>query len=164
MGLSVESHWVLEKTPKGREELVSRANRLPAMLRSLLVMSNGQRTAAELARNSPDPTRSAEHLSMLLRDGYLQPATSAAASPASGSQPTAQDGMDLKSLLIGIVAEVFGPQPKLVQKIEAANDSVQALEEVVQASAKYAKLFIDAGQAAVFLERAKRLFQSARKD
>lgn len=58
---------VYEKTDKGRDEIATRQNRLPARLRALLLLIDGQRSLAMLARNFGAPELTAENAAILLR-------------------------------------------------------------------------------------------------
>lgn len=44
----MEDDWILAKTAAGAEEIASRARRIPPRLRTLLILVDGRRTAAEL--------------------------------------------------------------------------------------------------------------------
>lgn len=144
-------HWVLEKTPKGRDEIASRGHALAPSVRSLLILADGHRTAAELIGTHPDAARMQEGLQQLLREGYLQ-------AHAPGHR---QDGGEAqaspRSRLRALVREMFGPHPKLAQKFDLVDGQEPDLDQAVFDCAKYIRLFIDAAQADAFVARAAAL-------
>lgn len=58
---------IYEKTDKRREEIATRKNRMPAKLRALLLLIDGQRSLETLASNFGDPELTAENAAFLLR-------------------------------------------------------------------------------------------------
>ncbi|MHB1668260.1 MAG: hypothetical protein ACYCSR_05245 [Thiomonas sp.] len=155
----VQPHWILEKTPKGRDEVVSRAHHLPPPIRSLLILADGQRTARDLLSASTDPLRSQASLSMLLDEGFLQ----AVAQPAEPPLEWADiQESDRKPLLMALVRQMFGAQAKLLQKFELAQDDPASLKAAIDASCKFVRLFIDGPQADVFQRRAYALLDEHR--
>ncbi len=159
MGSLLQPHWILEKTPKGRDEVVSRAHRLPLSIRSLLILADGQRTARDLSSASTDPLRSQAGLSMLLDEGFLQAVAQPAEPPLEWAGVQASD---CKPLLIALVRQMFGAQAKLLQKFELAQDDPASLKAAIDASAKFVRLFIDGPQADVFQRRAYALLDEHR--
>jgi hypothetical protein len=59
---------IYAKTDKGREEIATRKYRLPAKLRGLLLMVDGQRSLETLANNVGLVD---ENVAFLLQDGYI---------------------------------------------------------------------------------------------
>ena len=163
MSFAVQPHWVLEKTPKGREEVGSRSHRLMPLLRGLLILADGRRTAAELLRTSPDAARTQEGLSLLLQDGFVQAATSGQNKRSGPVDPKTQ-GDVRRARLRALVQEMFGPQEKLLQKFDASCDELAGAQQTIQASGKYIKLFISAAQADVFCRRANALLEPSSKE
>lgn len=158
MSFAVQPHWVLEKTPKGREEVGSRSHRLMPLLRGLLILTDGRRTAAELLRTSPDAARTQEGLSLLLQDGFVQAATPGQNLRPGPIHPKSQ-GDERRARLRALVQEMFGPQEKLLQKFDASCDELEGAQQTIQASGKYIKLFISAARADVFCRRANALLE-----
>lgn len=79
---------VYAKTDKGRDEIATRADRLPARLRSLLLMIDGQRASEDL------PGANDETMAMLLQGHYIvllarSAAVEAPAPEAAASAPRA---------------------------------------------------------------------------
>lgn len=62
---------VFQKTARGRAEIVQRSERVPAAMRSVLIMVNGSDTAAALAARGLPQTR--EHLHALRTLGLIEP-------------------------------------------------------------------------------------------
>ena len=62
---------IYDKTEKGREEIATRKNQLPARLRTLLVMVDGQKSAATLLQNTSALGVDEESLQALVTDGYI---------------------------------------------------------------------------------------------
>ena len=159
MSADLPLDWILEKTPKGREELATRANHLMPGQRNLLIMADGHRPVSELLKAGADPERCLQVLRALLEDGYLARNTTAT-SPESPASVFAADTPQQThhALLIALIEEQFGAQAaRLVQKIEQHPDTPEGQSAAVQACVKYIRLFIDEKQAAVFAQRAQEL-------
>ena len=140
MSAVLQHHWILEKTPKGRDEMVSRAHHLPPILRSLLILADGQRTARDLLSAGTDPLRAQASLTVLLEDGFLQ----AVAQPAASTPESITNGESgSKQQLRALVREMFGDQQKLLQKFELAPDDLTSQRAAIEASCKFIRLFID---------------------
>lgn len=153
MATTLQSRWVLEKTSKGREEMASRTHDLPLSIRRLLILADGQRTAGELMRASSDLTASQAGLTVLLEDGYLQVAQ--ASSPSLSEVETGPEADQRhKPKLMALVREMFGPQAKLLQKFELAQEDPASLAGAVESCGKFIRLFINEPQADAFLRRA----------
>lgn len=159
MSAELPLDWILEKTPKGREELATRAHHLLPGQRNLLIMADGNRPVAELLKAGADPERCLLALRGLLDDGYL--VRNAAASPSVA--PVSLFAADAPQqtphgLLIALVEEQFGAQAaRLVQKIEQHPDTPEGRAAAVQACVKFIRLFIDEKQAQAFAQRAQEL-------
>lgn len=66
---------VLHKTRKGLEEVETRSNRLPGRLRAVLIMVDGQRTAAQLLEQAGDLAEQlAAQLNDLITLGFIEEA------------------------------------------------------------------------------------------
>lgn len=156
--------WVLEKTPKGRDELATRAHRLQPGQRNLLIMADGKRPVAELLKAGADPERCRAAVGGLIEDGFLQrvsglgselPVPSVSATAANAGQ--AQTHL----LLIALAEELFGAQaPRLVQKIEQHPDTPEGHAAAVESCVKFVRLFIDEKQAETFAQRAHTLLSA----
>ena len=81
------SSQVFQKPARGRAEIVQRSERVPAAMRSVLIMVNGSDTVRALAERGVPQVR--EHMQALLALGLIEPvAPPAAPSPPPPSPPT----------------------------------------------------------------------------
>ncbi len=62
---------VFQKTARGRAEIVQRSDRVPAAMRSVLIMVNGSDTVASLSERGVPQVR--EHMQALLALGLIEP-------------------------------------------------------------------------------------------
>lgn len=62
---------IYDKTEKGREEIATRKNGLPARLRTLLVMVDGQKAASTLLEKTSALGVDEECLNALVADGFI---------------------------------------------------------------------------------------------
>lgn len=62
---------IYDKTEKGREEIATRKNQLPARLRTLLVMVDGQKPASALLQNTAALGVDEECLNALVAEGFI---------------------------------------------------------------------------------------------
>lgn len=148
--------WVLEKTPKGRDELATRANGLQPGQRNLLIMADGRRPVAELLKAGADPERCRLALAALIEEGFLQRASGAGGDLRAAPVAADQDPKHL--LLVALAEELFGSKaPPLVQKIEQHPDTPEGHAAAVESCVKFVRLFIDERQAEVFAQRARSL-------
>lgn len=151
--------WVLEKTPKGRDELTTRAHHLHPGQRNLLILADGRRPVAELVRAGPDAQRCLQVLAELIAEGFLQRAGSAplAAAPtaAPGAPAVASAGTGAHAMLVALVQEMFPAQAaKLMQKIAPFPDTPEGHRAAVDACVRFARLVIDHRQVDEFARRA----------
>ena len=78
---------IYRKTAKGQEEMATRAFRLPARERSLLVLVDGKSTGAQLLAKTGhlgDPDAFLEHL---IKDGFVEAVGDGATAPATSAAP-----------------------------------------------------------------------------
>ena len=82
---------IYRKTAKGQEEMATRAHRLPARERSVLVLVDGKRTGAELIEKSRHFGDSESFLDRLIETGFIEAATndSIASAPSLPEIPLA---------------------------------------------------------------------------
>ena len=165
MSAELPLDWIFEKTPKGRDELATRAHGLLPGQRNLLILADGHRPVRELIKAGTDPQRCMHALRGLIDDGYLVRSEAGAVgqipkvSPATTASPAAAKGAaNPHALLIALVEEQFGAQaPRLVQKIEQHPDTPEGRAAAIQACVKFIRLFIDEKQATAFAQRAQEL-------
>lgn len=152
---------VLGKTSKGRDEVQARERALAPALRHLLILADGKRTAQELLRITPDPTKVQGGLELLMREGYLEAVGSAAPAAARAPAAPAVPAGELKERLLQLVTAEFPGQQRLHEKVTAAADEPAALREAVAGCVKYIRMFIDQARADDFARRATALLDQA---
>lgn len=86
------------KTDKGREEIQTRKNQLPAALRTLLIMIDGKSTAGEILKQVAPMGITPDSLEQLITQGFIAldrpaPAPAAAAQPAFSQGDSAVDAL-----------------------------------------------------------------------
>jgi len=127
---------VFQKTARGRAEIVQRSDRVPAAMRSVLIMVNGSDTVASLSERGVPQVR--EHMQALLALGLIEPV----APPAPPPPPPPAPAAPLDQLLAlsreaqARLAAHFGPdtaevvkplrEARSVAAYHAALDDIQA--------------------------------------
>ena len=155
MSAELPLDWIFEKTPKGRDELATRAHGLLPGQRNLLILADGHRPVRELLKAGTDPQRCMQALRQLVDENYLVLTAGTAADRPAGHPA---DAPGPHALLIALVEEQFGAQAsRLVQKIEQHPDTSEGRVAAVQACVKFIRLFIDEKQATAFAQRAQEL-------
>lgn len=74
---------IYRKTPKGLDEVATRANRLPPRARAALILVDGQRTDDELARLIQ--VNASETLAMLVEQNFIEVTAEAVAAPPAAA-------------------------------------------------------------------------------
>lgn len=126
---------IFQKTDLGRAEIVQRSERVPAAMRSVLIMVNGIDTIEELTARGLLRVR--DHLHGLLVMGLIEPVPPPAPSPPSPEPPAPLDLLAMLSRQAQTrLAPHFGPdtasvvQPlrdaRTVVAFNAALDEIQA--------------------------------------
>ncbi len=129
---------VLRKTGKGADELRSRRHGLGPRLRQLLILIDGRREVAELARMLPGPDLAGQ-LERLERDGFVarsEPASATATAPAAVPE-------DLRTLCarvtralhdtIGPHGDDFALRIERVRTIDELRELLPAVLSIVEA-------------------------------
>lgn len=124
---------IYAKTPQGQHEIETRALRLPARLRSTLILVDGKRNEAELGRLVPNV---GEVLQALLEAGLIEAVQAApartsapAAAPAGAAAPAPaaaekEDVGKLRREAVRALNDLLGPDAEaLAMRMERANDS-----------------------------------------
>jgi hypothetical protein len=143
------------KTPKGLEEISTRANRLPSRVRAMLIMVDGHRTGNELLALSTSLAEGKRQLSALLDGGFvqMQPVPGSAADIRS---PLPDEDISLaRSYAARTLQELLGAQANaLVAEIEQARtpDQLQRHVEKLRSALCAAS---DQNKAQQFLEKLK---------
>jgi len=134
----MEPTTVYAKTEVGHEEISSRTRRLPARVRTMLIMVDGRRSVAELLNNSPVPADSQAHLETLVEGGFIAsvggsqadaaPAPSTAA--VSATTPPAEDLKEAKRVVSVTLMEMIGPEADFFTgRVDAARSMAELLAE-----------------------------------
>ncbi|MBL8363168.1 MAG: hypothetical protein JNN18_21960 [Rubrivivax sp.] len=122
------------KTPKGVDEVQTRAHRLPPRARGALILVDGQRTDEELARLIP--VQAAETLAALAEAGFIEviagaPVPAAPAPPPPARQP---DFKLVQREAVRRLVELVGPSgDDLAIRMEAARSMDQLRPLLVHA-------------------------------
>ncbi|HRP75673.1 MAG TPA: hypothetical protein PKZ27_08745 [Rhodocyclaceae bacterium] len=114
----MEPTTVYAKTEVGHEEISSRTRRLPARVRTMLIMVDGRRSVGELLNNSPVPAESHAHLETLVEGGFIAPvgvvgggvAPAATTAAVSVAPPPAGDLDEAKRVVSRMLMEMIGPE------------------------------------------------------
>lgn len=110
----MDTSAVLAKTPKGADEVKSRAHGLPQKLRALLIVVDGSTTAADLLARFGGLPEIEAGLETLLSQGFIEAraGVGAAAAPAPASAPSAKTATvsDLTRYLL----DNLGPDADLI--------------------------------------------------
>jgi len=128
---------VLFKTPKGLEEISTRANRLPSRVRAMLIMVDGHRTGNELVALSSSSAEGKRHLASLLNGGFVQvqPAPGSRAEQVPDARPALPDeDISLaRSYAARTLMDLLGAQAgALVAEIEKTKTRDELLHQLVK--------------------------------
>jgi len=105
----VDSQTILAKTSKGVEEIETRRHKLDQRLRAMLLMVNGKRTVAELAREYGRLGDVPKMLQQLERDGFI-----------ASAEPAGKKLDDVKAEVSSLIYEALGPDGNMTcEKVEA---------------------------------------------
>lgn len=137
---------VYSKTPKGLEEMSQRTYKLPARMRTLLIMIDGKIPVAHLISRSPSPEEAANNVETLLRDGFIEakgigPSQAATADrPPVGVDPLEQ----AKKFMVQSMQAAIGPDADMfTAKIETARN----METLAELAPKYVEIVRAGGNA-----------------
>lgn len=116
---------IYTKTEKGLEEMTKRTFKLPARMRTLLIMIDGKTPVANLIAKSASPDEAAAYFAALLGDGFIEAkgiGPSQVAMPAS--PPAGLDSLNAaKRFVIHALEHALGPDADLfTAKVEASTD------------------------------------------
>lgn len=118
----MELSSVFSKTAKGLNEISTRAHRLPARVRALLIMVDGHRTGSQLLALGASAAEGKRHLGALLDGGFIQPQKQAATAAAVRTVLPNEDISLAKSYVIRTLHELVGADARaLVAEIEKAD-------------------------------------------
>lgn len=154
----MDSATILEKTPKGEEEIAKRSFGLDRNLRYLLILVDGQSSVGELQAKGAGLKDIQAGLESLASDGFIR---AEGAAPADAPAPSGQDLADIKQELIRIARSVLGNDAdKVVEKLQAAPDTKEDIQQVMSKCQKTVKLLIDENKAAELIARCKSYLDS----
>ena len=158
---------VLAKTPKGLEEVKSRAHGLPQKQRTILIMVDGTATVGDILAKFGGIPEIAAALDALARDGYVEvkgtgsgaaaaaPATAQPASNAAGPAAVPQSREQALSALTRFLHDNLGPDADLVTgRLEKAKTPADFAAAVDRCADMVAAVRGDQ-KAQAFRERAK---------
>jgi hypothetical protein len=133
----MELSSVLFKTPKGLDEISTRANRLPSRVRAMLIMVDGHRTGDELVALSSSGTEGKRHLAALLNGGFVQvrspPGSNAGQVPDARPALPDEDISLARSYAARTLMDLLGAQAgPLVAEIERAQTRDELLRHLVK--------------------------------
>ena len=141
--MAIDKRAVFAKTPKGKDEIETRQNRLPPKLRMALILVDGKSSVTDLVDKGghPDLSKALEELSLLgfIRDVSISAVPAPA--PAAANHPAA---LTVKLELIRISHDILGPQAdKIVKKIEESSDTKEALSATLKSCIELVRLVVD---------------------
>ncbi|MEW6646971.1 MAG: hypothetical protein AB1450_07215 [Pseudomonadota bacterium] len=147
---------IVAKTHKGEEEIQSRKYGLDRNLRYVLILIDGKSSIQQLVDEKgavlPDVAGS---LQALAEQGFVSiGGVTMGAADDNCAVAADQDIPSLKAALIAIARDVLGADAeKIVSKLEAAPDSPEGLQEVVNSCKKMVRLLIDEQKADALMAR-----------
>lgn len=151
----MDSTLILHKTAKGQAEIKSRTFGLPQALRSLLIMADGSVSLSTLLRNGANVPKIEESLEWLIQEGFIEPTPGRR--PKAESSPAAL-GLPPKQALIATAREMLAADaPKVIQRLEEAQDTPADLMAALDRCHKFIKLTIDEKKAEQFLKAGRAL-------
>jgi len=147
----MDRNAIVAKTAKGEEEIQHRSHGLDRNLRYVLIMVDGKSTVTELIEEKGAALADVEaYLRELAEAGYI----SIGGVDETCTVTSEHDIPAIKAQLIAIATEVLGGDAgKIVSKLEAAPDSKEGLQEVVNSCKKLVKLLIDEKKAETLMAR-----------
>lgn len=130
---------ILRKTAKGREEIEKRTYRVDSRRRTLLILVDGQASAAAVAGRAGHLADPLASLQSLWTEGFVEPVGGAAAGPAPRSVPAdapagAESLDDLKQRASAAIGRLMGPGGDgLALKLERAGSRAELVAEAHKA-------------------------------
>ena len=141
--MEINKRAVFAKTPKGKDEIETRQNRLPAKLRMALILVDGKSSVTDLVDKGshPDLVKTLEELSLL---GFIRDVSMSAVPTPPPAAPNFPASTTVKLELIRISREILGPQAeKIVKKIEESADTKEALAVTLKNCIELVRLVVD---------------------
>lgn len=139
----MDGRKIFAKTHKGREEIATRQYKLPAKLRTALILVDGKTDAAHLIGDGNSlGERELEELRLL---GFIQEAAGPAGEPVAASEAAVFPASGaIKTELIRISRDILGSEAdKIVKKIEKSPDDKEALHAALKGCIEVVRLIVD---------------------
>jgi hypothetical protein len=129
----VETAGILVKTPKGVDEIQTRANQLPQKKRYLLILVSGNMSVEDMIARFPGLGDIRQTLQELIDEGYVE-ARKPAGTPASAAPAQSADGQkfpEAAAKLSRRLYDLIGPTADdFTRKLEGARDRASFLAAV----------------------------------
>lgn len=133
--LDMDLTAIYHKTAKGLAEMASRAYKLPARERSVLILVDGKSTAREVIDKAKHFGDAEQFFEALIRDGFIEPLTAPAAPAPRATTPAAATATavtkslpEAKEFACRYLLKVLGPYADtMTGSIEACADRGQLL-------------------------------------
>lgn len=146
---------VLFRTPKGEEALLSHDRKISTNQRRALLVVNGKTTVADLVKTAFWVTDLLVELQELYAMGLIGDGASGI---AAGMSQSGGPGGLLKAQLAAMARDLLGSNAeRVINKMDEAEDSPEALEQVLVGCKKLIKLTISEEMADTFLQRGRKV-------
>ena len=153
--MTMRADLVLFRTQKGEDILLSHGREISTNQRRALLVVNGKTGSAELAKTVFWVTDMTVTLQELLALGLVSDSPSASDMPGS---PASAESQLTKVMLAAMARELLGDSAeRIIKKVEEAEDTPEALEQVLAGCKKLIKLTISEEMADTFLQRGLKL-------
>jgi len=153
--MTMRADLVLFRTQKGEDILLSHGREISTNQRRALLVVNGKTGIAELAKTVFWVTDMTVTLQELLALGLVSDSPSASDMPGS---PASAESQLTKVMLAAMARELLGDSAeRIIKKVEEAEDTPEALEQVLAGCKKLIKLTISEEMADTFLQRGLKL-------
>ncbi|HSV35106.1 MAG TPA: hypothetical protein VLI46_06095 [Ramlibacter sp.] len=157
----IQKSFIYQKSAKGAEAIATRQHGLAPKLRSMLILIDGKRSFADLAKISQMLGDTEQLLGHLLADGFIERGTAAAApaqppvsapaplAPATGAQ--AASLVAAQRYVVRRLTDIMGPNAEdLCLRIEATRN-VHDFQLVVGRAEGMLRQFVSSQAAAAFM-------------
>ena len=151
----IDPRLVFLKTEKGEAEFSTRAYKLNHALRYVLILVNGKSTVDEIRSKGAGLPNVDETLRQLAELGFIH--------SQNASKPRTNAFVDNpKGELIALAHEILGTQAAtVIKKLNASDETPQALTDTATACKRLIKLAIDDQKAGDFERRAQEIIYSS---
>lgn len=126
----MDSTTVYAKTDLGHEEINTRVRRVPARMRTMLIMVDGRRSVGELLLNHPTPDEARGYLESLFEGGFISAREAVPPAPAPTPANT-QHLTEAKQLITRLLLDFMGPEADYItMRIEKISSRDELRTEV----------------------------------